>query len=194
MSQKVQQIKKQEIRALWEKNPNLKPRLDKVVVNLSIGQSGETLQKAAQVLEDMTGQKANLIGAKKSIKEFNIRKGEKIACAVTLRSEKAIAFIKKAMVEHDFKILRRAFDNLGNLSWGVKEHINIPGMKYDPNTGIFGFEITVKIVRPGMRVRVRKSRPSSVAKKHYVSKSEAILFMEETFKAEVVDVIEVNLY
>ncbi|NMC08431.1 MAG: 50S ribosomal protein L5 [Candidatus Lokiarchaeota archaeon] len=194
MSQQVAQIKKQEIRALWESNVNLKPRLDKVVVNLSVGQAGETLQKAASVLEEMCGQKPSLVSAKKSIKEFNIRKGEKIAAVVTLRGDKAVEFIKRAMVEHDFKILRRSFDNAGNVSWGVKEHINIPGMKYNPDIGIFGFEITCKIVRPGQRVRVRKIRPSRIAKTQYVTKQEAILFMEDTFKAEVVDVIEVNLY
>ncbi len=194
MSQQIAQIKKQEIRALWEKNPNLKPRLDKVVVNLSVGQAGETLQKAAQVLEEMCKQKPNLVGAKKSIKEFNIRKGEKIAAVVTLRGDKAVDFIKRAMVEHDFKILRRSFDNAGNVSWGVKEHINVPGMKYDPNVGIFGFEITCKVVRPGQRVRVRKIRSSRIAKKQYVSRAEAIIFMEENFKAEVVDVIEINMY
>jgi large subunit ribosomal protein L5 len=194
MSQQVAQIKKQEIRASWEKNPNLKPRLDKVVINLSIGQAGELLQKAAQVLEEMCGQKPSLVGAKKSIKEFNIRKGEKIAAVVTMRGEKAAGFIKRAMVEHDFKILRRSFDSLGNVSWGVKEHINIPGLKYNPDVGIFGFEITCKVVRSGQRVRVRKIRASHISKKHYVSKVEAILFMEDNFKAEVVDVIEVNLY
>jgi large subunit ribosomal protein L5 len=194
MSQQVAQIKKQEIRALWEKNPNIKPRLDKVVVNLSVGQAGETLQKAAQVLEEMCGQKPSLVGAKKSIKEFNIRKGEKIAAVVTLRGDKAADLIRRAMVEHDFKILKRSFDSMGNVSWGVKEHINIPGLKYNPDVGIFGFEITCKVVRPGQRVRVRKVRSSRISKKQYVTKAEAILFMEDNFKAEVVDVIEVNLY
>nr|MDO8114419.1 50S ribosomal protein L5 [Candidatus Sigynarchaeota archaeon] len=193
MSQ-VANIKKQEIKALWEKNPNMKPRLDKVVVNLAVGQAGETLQKAAQVLEEMTGQKANLVGAHKSIKEFNIRKGEKIAAMVTLRGETAETFIKKAMVEHDYKILRKSFDNFGNVSWGVKEHINIPGMKYSPEIGVLGFEITIKVTRPGQRVRVRKVRRAKIPKKQYVSKAETMLFLEEKFKAEIVDVIEVNLY
>jgi large subunit ribosomal protein L5 len=194
MSQQVAQIKKQEIHAIWEKNSNMKPRLDKVVINLAVGQSGETLQKAAQVVEDMAQQKPALVGAHRSIKEFNIRMGEKIAARVTLRGALAAAFLKKALVEHDFKILKKSFDNFGNVSWGVKEHINIPGMKYDPSIGIFGFEISVKIIRGGQRVRVRKVRRSKLPKKQYVTKQEAIMFMEETFKAEVVDTIEVNLY
>ena len=194
MSQQVAQIKKQELHNLWEKNHNMKPRLDKVVVNLAVGQSGETLQKAAQVVEEMTKQKPALVGAHRSIKEFNIRMGEKIAARVTLRGEPAATFLKKALVEHDFKILKKSFDNFGNVSWGVKEHINIPGLKYDPSIGIFGFEISVKIVRAGQRVRVRKGRRSKLPKKQYVTKQEAQLFLEENFKAEVVDTIEVNLY
>jgi len=76
----------------------------------------------------------------------------------------------------------------------VKEHINIPGMKYDPSIGIFGFEISVKLVRAGQRVRLRKVRRAKLPKKQYVSKQEAMMFLEEQFKAEIVDTIEVNLY
>ncbi|HME52044.1 MAG TPA: 50S ribosomal protein L5 [Candidatus Lokiarchaeia archaeon] len=194
MSQQVAQIKNQDIHKLWDANPNMRPRLDKIVVNLAVGQSGETLQKAAQVVEEMTQQKPSLVGAHRSIKEFNIRQGEKIAARVTLRGEPAVNFLKKALVEHDFKILRKSFDNYGNVSWGVKEHINIPGLKYDPSIGIFGFEISVKIIRAGQRVRVRKARKAKLPKKQYVTKQEAMLFLEEQFKAEIVETIETNLY
>ncbi len=188
------QIKKQEIKAAWEKNPMLKPRLEKVVVNLSLGQSGEILQKAATVLEEMAGQKPLFVGAKKSIKEFGIRKNEKIAVMVTLRGEKAVSVLKRVMVERDFKLLRKTFDNYGNMSFGIKEHINIPGMKYDPAIGIFGLEISVRFVRPGYRVRTRKIQRDKIPKRQYVSKAEAILYMEENFNVEVVDTIEVSYY
>lgn len=194
MSSHASQIKKQEIKALWEKNPNLKPRLDKVVVNLSVGQSGEILQKAASVLEELGGQKPQFVGAKKSIKEFGIRKGEKIAVMVTLRGEKAVDVINRLMIERDFKLLKKCFDNYGNLSFGIKEHINIPGMKYDPSTGIFGFEVSIRLARAGHRVRARKVMPTRIPRRQYVSKAEAQLYMEENFKAEIVEKIEIAYY
>jgi large subunit ribosomal protein L5 len=172
----------------------MRPFLEKVVVNICIGQSGETLQKAATVLEEMTHQKPCLVGAKRSIKEFGIRKGEKIAAVATLRGDEAKDLVNRIMVERDFKLLTGAFDNRGNMSLGIKEHINIPGMKYDPSTGIFGFDVAIRIVRKGYRVRTRKGIKSRIPRRQYVSKDEAILFMTEQFKAQVTDKIEVKYY
>lgn len=190
----ISKINKQEIHEMYEKNPNLRPRLEKVVVNIAVGTSGEILQKAASVLEAMTNRKPAFIGAKKSVKEFGIRQGENIAVKVTLRGNEAVEFLKRAMVEKDYKLLKKSFDNFGNFSFGVKEHINFPGMKYDPSTGIFGFDVSVRIVRPGYRVRTRKVRKSKLPRQQYISKEEAILFMEENFNAEVVDKIETLWY
>ena len=72
----------------WEKQPSLKPQIEKVVVNLSVGKSGEPLQKAEKVLKELTGQTPCRRHAKKTIRDFGIRKGEPIACMVTLRSNK----------------------------------------------------------------------------------------------------------
>ncbi|MHA1792771.1 MAG: 50S ribosomal protein L5 [Promethearchaeota archaeon] len=193
-SSPLSKIQRQELHEMYEKNPNLRPRLEKVVVNIAIGASGEILQKAAQVLRTMTGREPIFIGAKKSIKEFNIRKKEKIAIKVTLRGKDADSFLKRVMVEKDYKLLRKSFDNFGNFSMGVKEHIQIPGMRYDPATGIFGFDVSVRIVRPGYRVRTRKIKRSRIPRKQYVSREEAIMFMEENYSAEVVDKIETYWY
>lgn len=186
----ISNIQKQEIHAMYDKNPNLRPKLEKVVVNIAVGISGEILQKAASVLEKMTEQTPAFVTAKKSVKEFGIRKGENIAVKVTLRGEKAMSFLKRAMVEKDYKLLRKSFDDYGNFSFGVKEHINFPGMKYDPSTGIFGFDVSVRIVRPGYRVRTRKTKASKIPRRQFVSKDEAMLFMQENFDAEVVEKIE----
>jgi large subunit ribosomal protein L5 len=187
-------IKKQDIHALWEQNPNLKPRLEKVTVNIAIGTSGEILTKAATVLETMTEQKPQYVGAKKSIKDFGIRKGENIAVKVTLRGDKADLFLRKVLVERDFRLLRKSIDHYGNMSFGIKEHINVPGIKYDPNVGIFGFDVSIRLYRPGYRVHTRKVRKAKIPKKQYVSKEEMILFLEEYYKVEVVDKIEVFYY
>jgi len=67
-----------------QENPMLKPRIEKVVVNVSVGRSGEPLERAMRIIEELTGQKPGVRQAKKTIREFGIRKKEPIACLVTL--------------------------------------------------------------------------------------------------------------
>ena len=78
----------EEILKAWEQQPMLKPRIEKVVVNMSIGKSGEPLEKAAKVLKELAGQTPCKRKAKKTIRDFGIRRGEPIACMVTLRKQK----------------------------------------------------------------------------------------------------------
>ncbi|MCK4424408.1 50S ribosomal protein L5, partial [Candidatus Bathyarchaeota archaeon] len=101
----------------------LKPRIEKVVVNMSVGKSGEPLEKAARVLKDLTGQNPCKRKARKTVRDFGIRKGEPIACIVTLRKQRAVEFLKKALTVLDNKISKDCFDKQGNFSFGIKEHI-----------------------------------------------------------------------
>jgi large subunit ribosomal protein L5 len=108
----------------WKSNPFRQPKIDKVVVNISVGQAGEELNKAKRILELMTlGKTAVTVRAKKSVKEFGIRKGQSIAVKVTLRGEDASKFLKRVLFINDNRILRKAFDSFGNFSMGVDEHI-----------------------------------------------------------------------
>jgi len=87
----------EEIRKRWQRNLMLKPRIEKVTVNMSVGKSGEPLERAAKVLEQLTQHKPCKRKAKKTIRDFGIRKGEPIACLVTLRGEKAKVFLNKSL-------------------------------------------------------------------------------------------------
>jgi large subunit ribosomal protein L5 len=179
---------------VWAQNPMLRPFIDKVVINIGVGQAGEELQKAVKVLEQLTHRKAVIIIAKKSVKEWNIRAKQSIATKVTLRGQIGLDFLKRALQITDNRILIRAFDNKGNFSFGVDEHIKVPGVKYDPELGIFGFDCSVKIVRPGFRIKVRKRDRRKIGKKHYVSKKEAIYYITKIFGAEVVEKMEERYY
>ncbi len=97
-------MNEEEIRKKWEDTPMLKPRIRKVTVNMSIGKSGEPLEKAGKVLQQLTEQGPVKRRAKQTIREFEIRQGEPIACMVTLRKEKARRFLKKALQAVDNKI------------------------------------------------------------------------------------------
>ena len=163
----------------------LRPRIEKVVVNLSVGKSGEPLEKAVGVLREITGQKPVKKNAKASIRDFGTRKGEPIACIVTLRRQPAIDFLKKVLPVVENKISKSSFDDRGNFAFGLKEHIEIPGVKYDPDVGIFGMDICVTINRPGDRVSDRRKRKAKIGKKHVLTPQESIIFTKETLGVEI---------
>jgi large subunit ribosomal protein L5 len=170
----------------WEEHPMLRPRIEKVVVNLNVGKSGEPLEKANKVLEEITGQTPVKKKAKKTIRDFGIREGEPIAVVVTLRKQPAIAFLKKVLPVVDNKVSKRAFDVRGNFSFGLKEHIEIPGVKYDPEIGIFGMDVCVTVNRPGHRIKIRKRASKPVGPKHLLTPEESIVFVKQTLGVEIV--------
>jgi len=160
--------------------------IGKVIVHIATGESGERLQNAAYVLEQLTGAKPTFRKAKRTIREFGIRKGENIACMVTLRGEQALKFLKMALKAVGNEIMESSIDEYGNFSFGVTEHILLPGVKYDPSIGIFGFDVIVALERPGYRVARRRIKRSRVPKRHRVTKEEAKKFIEEVLGAKVV--------
>jgi large subunit ribosomal protein L5 len=175
----------EEVHKKWLTNPMLKPRLEKVTVNMAVGKSGEPLEKAVKVLEKLTGQKPCSSKAKKSVRDFGIRKGESIACLVTLRKAKTREFLKKAFEAVDNKISRGNFDQVGNFSFGIKEHIDIPGTKYVPELGIHGMDVCVTLARPGQRVKRRHRAKSKVGAKQILTPEEAMVFVKEEFGVEI---------
>ncbi len=175
-----------EIRKKWEETPMLRPKIEKVVVNMSVGKSGEPLEKAAKVLKNLTGQNPCKRKAKKTIRDFGIRRGEPIACIVTLRKQRAMEFLKKVLPVTDNKLPKNCFDRYGNFSFGIKEHIEIPGVKYDPEVGIFGMDVCVSLNRPGYRVRKRRKEKAKIGSKHILTPEEAIVFVKDALGVEIV--------
>ncbi|MGC9345857.1 MAG: 50S ribosomal protein L5 [Candidatus Bathyarchaeales archaeon] len=174
-----------EIRKKWEENPMLKPKIEKVVVNISVGKSGEPLEKAAKVLKDLTGQNPCKRKAKKTIRDFGIRKGEPTACIVTLRKQRATEFLKKVLPVTDNKLSKNCFDKYGNFSFGIKEHIEIPRVKYDPEVGIFGMDVCVSLSRSGYRVKKRRKKKAKIGSKHVLTPEEAMVFVKDALGVEI---------
>jgi len=170
----------------WEQQPMLKPRIEKVVVNLNVGKSGEPLDKASHVLKELTEQNPIKTKAKKTIRDFGIREGDPIAAVVTLRKQKAIDFLKKVMPVVENKISRSSFDKQGNFAFGIKEHIEIAGVKYDPDVGIFGMDVCVSMSRPGYRVKNRRKKKASIGPKHVLTPEESVVFIKSTLGVEIV--------
>jgi len=170
-----------------EQNPMRNIRIGKVTVNVSTGKSGEPLEKAKKILSQLTGQNPCLRKARKTIKDFGIRMGEPMACLVTLRREKAEDFLKKALEAVGNKLRKSCFDERGNLAFGIKEHIEIPGTKYVPELGIVGMDVGISLERPGYRVKRRSIGRSTIGKKHWIKKEEAIQFVKDNFRTEIVE-------
>jgi large subunit ribosomal protein L5 len=157
----------------------------KVVLNIGVGRSGEAIQRGKKVLEDLTGQKASQRRAKKTIRDFGTHKGEPIGIVVTVRGQQTQELIKKLLASRDNKLATSSFDSNGSVSFGVKEHIEIPGVKYDPEIGIFGMNVSVLLQRPGYRVARRMRRSSSVGKFQRVTGDEAQEFFKLKYGATI---------
>lgn len=161
-------------------------QLEKVTVNIGVGQGGQPLENAKKLLEQLTGSKAVHTLSRTRNPTFNLKKGEPIGVKVTLRNEPAIQFVKKALVARENKVSHKSFDRTGNVAFGVPEYIDFPGMKYQPEIGILGFDVCLTLEKPGTRIKRRKIAPRSLPKKQRVSAGEAEEFMKKTFAVNVV--------
>ncbi len=159
--------------------------VDKVVINIGVGKSGEPIEKAKKALLELTGQQPAVRGAKKTVRDFGIHKGEPIGVVVTLRRDPAIEFLKRVIAAKKNVLKSSSFDNYGNISLGIHEHIDIPGTKYNPEIGIFGMDVNIVLSRPGYRI-ARKSRKSAkIGKAHRINKDDAVAFFRQEYGVEV---------
>ena len=161
--------------------------VEKVVVNIGVGEAGERLVKAQKVLEMVTGQKSVQTMSKTINRDLGIRKGMPLGCKVTLRGEAAVEFIERALPIREMRVPVYSFDQEGNMSFGITDYTDFDGMKYDPEIGIFGMDISVVLRRPGNRITRRALLRRRVPKDHRVNRDEAIQYMKDKFNVEVVE-------
>jgi len=166
-------------------NPMETARIEKVIVNIGVGESGERLGKAEQLLEKLTEKKPVRTVSKHKIPTWNVRKGEPIGCKVTLRGEKANEILKRTLYAKNNVLKPGNFGKDGNVSFGVQEYIDIQGLKYDPIIGIFGMNITINLERPGYRVARRSRHTATVPEKARVSRDVALNFMKDNFGVKI---------
>ncbi|NHJ87390.1 MAG: 50S ribosomal protein L5 [Asgard group archaeon] len=163
----------------WTDHVMRKPKISSLIIHCSVGESGEALERVKQIIESIGEMKSVETRAKRTYREFGVRKGEPIGTLVTIRDQKKISkLIPRLFDVRDNKISQRSFDNEGNFGFGIKEHINIPGTKYDPNLGVTGLDVLIHLERPGYRVKRRFRSPKKIPVKHRISKEEAIVFAE----------------
>ena len=131
-------------------NPMNQLRITKVCVNIGVGEGGERLVNAENVLEMVTGVKPQRTLGRIQNRDLKVRVGAPIGCKATMRSQEDIkAFLTSAFDCRENTIPSWNFDREGNLSFGVRDYTDFPGQKYDPDIGIFGMDITAVLERPG---------------------------------------------
>jgi large subunit ribosomal protein L5 len=160
-----------------------RPRIEKVVVHMGVGEGGRELANAEEILGEVAGQEPVRTTAKGTIAEFGVREGDPIGAKVTLRDELARGFLGKTLPLVDLSASQ--FDAYGNFSFGVEEHTDFPSQEYDPSIGIYGLDVTVNLVRPGYRVRKRDKASSSIPPRHRLDAADAVAFVEQEFDTEV---------
>jgi large subunit ribosomal protein L5 len=168
-------------------NPMKEIRMQKAVINIGVGDAGERLLKAEKVLKMVTGKKPIRTIAKTTNRDFGIRRGMQIGVKVTLRGKDAEEFVKKALWVRENRIATYSFDPEGNFSFGVQDYTDFPGMKYDPEIGIFGLDVSVSIARPGKRVSSRTILRRSIPKHNRVTHKEGVEWVQKKFNVEVID-------
>ena len=144
------EIKDAMVKKFGYKNVMQIPKLDKIVINMGVGEAKENakvLDTAIKDLETITGQKAVVTRAKKSVANFKLREGQAIGCKVTLRGDRMYEFLDRLVNlslprVRDFRgVNPDAFDGRGNYALGIKEQLIFPEIEYDKVDKVRGMDI-----------------------------------------------------
>lgn len=162
-------------------------RIEKITLNIGAGKEQSKLEKGIKLLKYITGLTPKQTFTKKRIPTWGLRPGLPIGCKLTIRKEKAKDLLKKLLDAIEYTLKEDQFDANGNLSFGIPEYISLPGVEYNPDIGIMGFEVCVTLERPGFRIKRRRIQKKKVPLKHKISKEEAIEFMQKEFNVKIGD-------
>jgi len=155
-------------------------KIEKVV--LSIGGTGDNLEKGVKLLKILTGRKPARMKSNKRIPSLGVRPKLEVGTIVTIRKNSE-EFLKKMLITIDNKLKEKQISE-NTFSFGIEEYIEIPGVEYQRDIGIMGFDVTVVFARAGKRVKLKKMKKGKIPKRQMITKEEIIKFMEEKFQTE----------
>ncbi|RLG14102.1 MAG: 50S ribosomal protein L5 [Candidatus Nanohalarchaeota archaeon] len=189
MEQKLKEKpKKQDTKAKKDKslNPMRQIKIEKVVFSMGLKESGEVIERVYKLAQKLTGAKPTRTQSTRSARTFRMRRGLDIGVKVTLRREKAEQFLIKSLKGIENNLKKTCFDNNGNVSFGIKEHLDIPGEQFDPTIGIFGFNVNTTLSRGGHRIRRRSLKTQKLPKSIKINQNESIDFFKKNFNVNII--------
>ncbi len=159
-------------------------KIEKITMNVGVGEPGDKLEKIGKLLEQISGTKSVKTKTKKRIPEWNIRPGLDIGVKVTLRGEKANELLKRLFTSVEDTLKASNFDRNGNLAFGISEYVHIPGAKYDYTVGIVGISVAITLSRRGYSI-AKKRIAKKIGRSHIIKKEEAMEFIRDKYKVKI---------
>merc|ERR1712180_140320 len=175
-----QKLKMEETQKAQPTNVMRDIHIQKLCINICVGESGDRLVRAGKVLEALTGQTPVFPKARYTVRSFGIRRNEKIAVHCTVRGTKAEEILEKGLKVKEYELKRCNFSETGNFGFGIAEHIDL-GIKYDPSIGIYGMDFYVVLARPGHNIAYRRRRKSRVGFPHKITKSDSMKWFQQKY-------------
>ncbi len=166
-------------------NPMQQIFLDKVVINIGVGQNENLVENAKALIKKLTDHNAGTTVSKRRDPELKLRKGQLIGAVSTLRKKEAYDFLKRALDANSNTLTKGAVAG-NSLNFGIKEYIYFTGVKYDPKIGILGMNVNAAFARKGARVAKRRRKSGIPGRKHSkITKEEIMHYLEGNFKVKM---------
>jgi len=180
IEEQAKQVEKEESK----ENPMRALKISEIVLNC--GALAEKLERSIKLLKMVTGKEPIITLTKKRIPAFSLRPGLPTGCKITLKGKEAEALLKSLLDAVGNQFLEKQIGN-GQLSFGIQEYIEIPGVQFSREIGMLGFDVSVNLTRAGSTISERKTKKGRVPLRHRISKEETKRFMQSMFNTKILE-------
>jgi len=159
-----------------------KIKIEKVI--LGVGGTGETLEKGVKIIERVALKKPVRTKSQKRIPSLSVRPGLEVGAIITIRKNPE-EMLKRLLVAKENTLKKKQISE-NTFSFGIKEYIEIPGIDYQRDLGIIGFDVIVTLKRAGKRIKLKKIKRGKIPPRQNIAPEEIIKFMEENFQTRFI--------
>ncbi len=160
-------------------------KIDKVTLNIGCGDDKQKIERSKKLLEILTNLKPVITRSKRR-STFNVPKGRPLGVKITLRNNEAEEFLKKSIGAVENILRKGQIDIDGNINIGIKEYIEIPGIKYSHDVGLMGIGVSASLIRAGFRIKKRRIQQRLINKNHKLNKEEVCEWLIQKFGVKIV--------